>query len=91
MVNWWIGLAKAKEPQPERQKVQASYTPIKIKPASAPKLYGLAQDVEIYTPSGIVDAKAGDLLFVTENNIWVIPPEKVPLGWALKVETDGQV
>jgi hypothetical protein len=90
MVNWWFGVARARENQPEpeaqKRKPQASYTPLVARPQEKPKLYGLTQDCEIYTPHGVVEAVAGDLLLVTDSALWVIPPEKVPIGWALKVE-----
>jgi len=89
MVSWWIGTAKARELQPERQKAQASYTPIPPKQRENPRLYGLTQDCEIYTPQGVVEALAGDLLFVTDSELWVLPPEKVPLGWAIKIVKEG--
>lgn len=87
MVNWWLGTAKAREqePQPEKRKSQAAYTAIPPKAQGSPKLYGLMQDCEVYTPLGVVEALAGDLLFVTDSGLWVIPPEKVPIGWGLKI------
>ena len=92
MVNWWLGVARAREAEPkpdlQKRKAQAPHErPPAIPKHGAPKLFGLTRDVEIYTPSGTVDAEAGDLLvlYAEDSQIRVTPPEHVPLSWLLKV------
>lgn len=85
----WLGTkSKEEEPNPERRKAQAALTkPTKPKRLSRPRLYGLTRDIEIYTPLGPVEAKAGDtlVLFKQDGQIRVTPPEHVPEDWQMKV------
>lgn len=87
---WWLGTAKARESEPEPQKRKAQpphEKPPAIPKNSAPALFGLTRDVDIHTPAGLIEAKAGDLLvlYAEDKQIRVIPPEHVPLCWGLKV------
>ena len=66
---------KPEEEKPERKKAIAAYERIPLSKNSEARHYLLAQDIEIYTPLGRVDARAGDVLRVDANGLWVLAAE----------------
>lgn len=63
------------KPELERKKAIAPYVQSPKPSPGESKFYLLARAAEVITPMGYVDAKAGDILHVTNNGLWVLAAE----------------